>query len=191
MEIPRSVRELGVLTWDVQDCFEEISWCWCGTCTEYGSHLSPINTPWILELKELLVSHSPLLLLINDLGCQTSHNLIYRKPHYNTMTLHVIPSGKVLATLWILNHFYVYFPTFKHQLTLGCYWRVYIGVTVHATRSNQHGTLSNQHAISSHKHAMHEWLLKLLICSSHDFDLYQCFIMPVALSWCRLPSFPK
>ena len=49
---------LGVLTWDVQDRLKEISWCWCVTCTEYGSRLSPINTPWIYQLKELLVSHS-------------------------------------------------------------------------------------------------------------------------------------
>ena len=81
MQWPRSVRELelGVLTWDVQDCLEEISWCWCVTCTEYGSRLSPINTPWIFQLKRPLVSHSPVLLLINDLGWQTSHNLINRK----------------------------------------------------------------------------------------------------------------
>ena len=86
MEWPRAVGELelGVLTWDVQDRLKkEISWCWCVTCTEYGSRLSPINTPWIYQLKELLVSHSPDLLFINDLGCQTSHNLIYLKSHYD------------------------------------------------------------------------------------------------------------
>ena len=58
------------------------------------------------------------------------------------VTLHIIPPGKVLATIWTLNHFDVYSPAFKHQLSLGCYWMVYIGVTVHATRSNQHGTMS-------------------------------------------------
>ena len=77
---------LGVLTWDVQYCLEEISWCWCVTCTEYGSHLSPINTLWINQLKELLVFHSPFLLLINVLGSQTSHNLIHRKSHYDKST---------------------------------------------------------------------------------------------------------
>ena len=52
-------RELGVLTWDEQDGLEEISWCWCVTCTEHGYRFSPINTPWIFQPKDLLVSHSP------------------------------------------------------------------------------------------------------------------------------------
>ena len=43
------LRRLGFLTWDVQDCFEEISWCWYVTCNEYGLRLSPINTPWIFQ----------------------------------------------------------------------------------------------------------------------------------------------
>ena len=84
MEIPRSVSG----TWGF----------WLGTCNivlkkyrdadvwfvlNMDLGLSPINTPWIFQLKELLVSHSPLLLLINDLGCQTSHNLFYRKSHHD------------------------------------------------------------------------------------------------------------
>ena len=80
------VRDLGRgVTWDLQDCFEEVSLCWCVTCIGHGSRLSPINTPWIFQLNELLVSHSPLL-FIKDLGCQTSHNLIYRKFHYDNVS---------------------------------------------------------------------------------------------------------
>ena len=83
--------ELGVLTWDVQHCLEKMSWCWCVTCSEYGSRLFPINTPWIFQLKELLVSHAPDLLLINDLGWQTSHNLIHRNSHYDSKTTEMFP----------------------------------------------------------------------------------------------------
>ena len=65
-------RNLGFLTRHRQDCFDEVFLWRRVTCIGHGSLNSRIFV--------CLIPHP---LLTNDFGCQTSHNLIYRKSHYD------------------------------------------------------------------------------------------------------------